>query len=123
MAIATATNIGAWAGTPIHRSWPRKRNDAGKLVKVSTPCVIASARPRKSENVPNVTIKGGSRSRVMSSAFNPPPIAPNFSEQHRTQPKQRTDGQIDSAGENDRRHRQRQQADLDRVPDDIEAVI
>ena len=64
------------AGTPSQRSWPRNRNDAGKFVNVSTPRVIASARPRKSENVPSVTISGGRRSPVMSAAFNPPASAP-----------------------------------------------
>ena len=36
----------------------------------------ASASPRNSDSVPSVTIKGGKRSRVMSSAFRPPAPAP-----------------------------------------------
>ena len=45
-------------------------------------------------------------------------VAPQFAEQDRAQPEQRADRQIDAARENDRRHHQREQADLDRVADD-----
>ena len=50
-------------------------------------------------------------------------IAPQFAEQNRAQPKQRTNRKIDAARENDRGHHQRQQSDFDRVPDDVEGVI
>src|SRR5439155_18950879 len=58
---------------------PRNRNDAGNIVKLSTPRVIASANPRKSENEPSVTISGGNFSRVISHAFKPPAAAPTAS--------------------------------------------
>ena len=50
-------------------------------------------------------------------------IAPQFAEQNRAQPQQRTDRKIDAARENDRGHHQREQADFDRVPDHVERIV
>jgi hypothetical protein len=49
---------------------------SGNRVKLSTPPVSASASPRNSEYEPNVTMRGGIRSRVMMSALSPPPATP-----------------------------------------------
>src|ERR1043166_7048809 len=40
-------------------------------------------------------------------------VAPEFSEQNCAQPEQRPDGQLNSTGEDDGRHHQREQSDLD----------
>ena len=55
---------------------PERGSCSGKWVKLSTPPVIPSARPRYSENEPRVTISGGILPRVMSKPFTLPPSAP-----------------------------------------------
>ena len=102
----------------------------------------ASARPRKSEKVPSVTISGGrfepgdeqrvqaaaeradaDRSRRRRATDRQPASFHQHAEEDRAQAHQRADGQIDAAGEDDRRHDQREQADLHRVAEDVGDVV
>ena len=77
IAPATTTKTGNCIGTePGPYPCPRARNPAGNPVKLSTPPVNPSARPRKSENVPRVTIKGGIRNRVTHQPLNAPATVP-----------------------------------------------
>ena len=96
--------------------------------------------PRNSENVPSVTISAGSRSREISTAFSPPPaqptasataaaagigqmqIAPRRAETDRGQPHHRADREIDAAGDQNRRQRDGEQAELGVQPRDLEEV-
>ncbi len=82
-------------------------------------------------------MSGGNRKRVISVAFNAPPTAPattaptaashgsrpasfhSIAEDHGAQTQQRPDGQVDTAGKNDRRQREGEQADFDGLPHDI----
>ena len=73
---ATPIKIHTWAGMPAKSEFPNARNDGGKPEYDSAPRVSASAKPRKSENVPSVTINGGRFSRVINTALKPPPNAP-----------------------------------------------
>ncbi len=102
---------------------------------------MPSAMPRNSESDPSVTISGGSSSRAMSTAFSAPPAAPTSKrEQHgrsgsascqsreaapkttADEPHHRADREIDAAGDDDRRQRDGQQAELDAEPQDFEEV-
>ena len=97
--------------------------------------------PRKSENVPSVTMSGGNLSRVISTAFSAPP---SDAEQQRQrdrrpasaapasrhsapsttadEPHHRADREIDPAGDDDRRQREREQPDLHGESRDLERV-
>ena len=86
-------------------------------------------------------MSGGRRKRVMSTALSPPAsapmpsvqtagspgrnagVAPEFAEEDGAEAEQRADGEIDAAGEDDGRHHQREQADFDRVAEDVEGVV
>ena len=103
-------------------------------------CVIPSAIPRNSENVPSVTMSGGilevrdehgveraagaaneqrdeRRERWMES-----PIAARGAKDHRRESHHRADRQVDSAGDDDRRERDGQQPDFYAQPRDFEEV-
>src|SRR6185503_4038632 len=73
---AAAAKTGSWAGMEKKYPWPRKRKLSGKLVKLSVADVTPSARPRKSENDPSVTMSAGMRRRVISVAFSSPASPP-----------------------------------------------
>ena len=101
---------------------------------------MPSARPRKSEKVPSVTISGGMPSRAIEERVQRPaggadrerdsaaasgsaaPSRASRSEDDRRQPHQRADRQVDAAGDDDRRQRNGEQADLDAEPQRLEGV-
>ena len=101
---------------------------------------MPSAMPRNSDSDPSVTMSGGMSSRAMSSALSAPPAAPTSSASAAAtgsgscqslaaapnttadRPDHRADRQIDAAGDDDRRQRDRQQAKLDAQPGDLEEV-
>ncbi len=109
-------------------------------MKLSTPPVSPSARPRNSENEPSVTIKGGNpaagdqeavhaagqraqdQRQRRGRADRQPGVAPELAEDDGREAHQRADRQVDAAADDHRRQGHGQQADLDAQPQHLEGV-
>ena len=132
-----ARKSGSCAGTlPARYPCPSHRKPGRKPGIVDRATRETSATPRNSDSEPSVTIRAGTPSREMNARSAArrrtrraaPPgrrgnwkmsIAVGHAEHHRREAHHRATRQIDAADHEDRRHRHRQQPDLDAQPDDF----
>ena len=102
---------------------------------------MPSASPRNSARVASVVISGGNPTRVMNRPLNSPharadehghgdgeperqaPVLPGDAENDGREADDRADGEVDAAGDDDQRHRQRDERDLGRQPALVEQVL
>ena len=81
-----------------------------------------NAERRNQRRVQRAAGASGGQGHGRRGGRRPSPVARGGAEHHRGEPHHRADGQIDAAGDDDRRHRHRQQADFHAQPHHLERV-